>query len=62
MAKGEKVAIPVDAIVQVVVALITYGAPAISALIEDFRKDNDAEPTVDDVKALLEGLKPPGDY
>jgi hypothetical protein len=41
---------------------LQYGVPAVEKAIADFKSKNAADPTVDEVKALLDGTRPPVDY
>lgn len=54
--------VPIDLILRVIVAAFTYGIPALSALVSQWRGEHDRDPTAAEVHALLDGLKPPDEY
>ena len=62
MGNDVKTTIDADLIIKLIVAVITYGGPAVADLIAEFKKENDADPTAEEIHALLDGLKPPEDY
>ena len=62
MGNDAKPTIDADLIIKLVVAVLEYGAPAVSELIAEFKRDNDTDPTAEEIHALLDGLKPPEDF
>lgn len=55
---GEKKGIDLGVILQVFELIMKFGVPAVSATIDKI-KASGADPTLDEVRGLLEGLEPP---
>lgn len=52
----------VQEILQLLTLVVQFGAPAVEKAIADFKSKNAADPTVEEVRALLNGVQAPVVY